>query len=172
MLNQNNTAMKTKRSTKKRVITIAASLLVASSMLFADGETAEVYLSGKTNTPAGDYVVQATDDLYYFQGKVYEVYRVDYEDPLLNMKIAVNIEGNCTSFVAYNGQFTFFYNCNKNGFGVRKVMFANPWVKDQFSSDEFHCQTILKNQKKMEKKEAIGIVASYVPMLYRWENSI
>lgn len=172
MLNLNIIAMKTKRSNKKSVITIAALLLFACSMLYADGETTNVYLSGKTNTPAGDYVVQATDALYYFQGKVYEVYRIDYEDPRLNMKIAVNIEGNCTSFVAYNGQFSFFYNCNKYGFGVRKVMFANPWVKDQFSSDEYYCQTILKNQKRIEKKEAIGIVASYVPMLYRWGNSI
>jgi hypothetical protein len=25
-------------------------------------------------------------------------------------------------FVAYSGEFMFFYNCNKHGFGVRKVM--------------------------------------------------
>lgn len=163
--------MKPNRSTKKRVMTVAASLLVATIMLYADGGTTEVYLSGTTNTPAGDYVVQSTDALYYFQGKEYDVYRVDYDDPSLNMKIAVNNEGNCTSFVAYNGQFSFFYNCNKYGFGVRKVMFSNPWVKDQFSPDEYYSQSILKCQKKIEKIEAIRIVASYVPMLYRWDIS-
>ena len=155
----------------KRVKTVAVLLIAVSALLYADGETSEVYCSGTTNTPAGDYVVQTTDARYYFQGKEYEVYRIDYEDPGLNMKIAVNTDGNCTSFVAYNGQFSFFYACNKYGFGVRKVMFANPWVKDQFSSEKYHYQTIIKKQKRIEKKEAIAIVASFVPLLYRWDIS-
>jgi len=161
--------MKTNTSALKKVMMITASLFLASAVLLADGETSEVYLSGNSNSFAGDFVVQTTNDLYHFQGREYEVYKVSYDHPGMNMKIAVNMEGKCNSFVVYNGQYSFFYNCNKYGFGVRKVMFADPWVKDQFSPDEYQMQTILKDQKKIEKKDAISLLASYVPQLYRRE---
>ena len=84
----------------------------------------------------------------------------------MNMKIAVNTtNGKCKSFVAYNGEFMFFYNCNKHGFGVRKVMFSNPWVKDGFNAQQFHDQSVLMKDRKVEKKEAVGMIAAYVPQL-------
>ena len=149
----------------KRVTTIVISLCLSTTFAFADGETTEVFLSGTSNTPAGDYVVQTTSDIFHFQGSEYEVYRVYYDDPEMNMKIAVNTDGKCTSFVAFNGEFMFFYNCNKHGFGVRKVMFSNPWVKDAFDARQFHDQTVLMKKKRVEKKQAVGLIASYVPQM-------
>ena len=149
----------------KRVTTIVISLCLSTTFAFADGETTEVFLSGTSNTPAGDYVVQTTSDIFHFQGSEYEVYRVYYDDPEMNMKIAVNTDGKCTSFVAFNGEFMFFYNCNKHGFGVRKVMFSNPWVKDAFDAQQFHDQTVLMKKKRVEKKQAVGLIASYVPQM-------
>lgn len=150
----------------RRVMTVVVALCVSATFAFADGETTEVYLTGTTNTPAGDFVVQPTTDMFHYQGREYEVYRVYYDDPSMNMKIAVNNDGKCTSFVAYNGEFMFFYNCNKHGFGVRKVMFSNPWAKDAFSAQQFHDQTVLLKQKRIEKKQAVGLIASYVPQLH------
>jgi len=149
----------------KRVTTIVISLCLSTTFAFADGETTEVFLTGTSNTPAGDYVVQSTSDIFHFQGSEYEVYRVYYDDPEMNMKIAVNTDGRCTSFVAFNGEFMFFYNCNKHGFGVRKVMFSNPWVKDAFNAQQFHDQTVLMKKKRVEKKQAVGLIASYVPQM-------
>ena len=149
----------------KRVTTIVISLCLSTTFAFADGETTEVFLTGTSNTPAGDYVVQSTSDIFHFQGSEYEVYRVYYDDPEMNMKIAVNTDGKCTSFVAFNGEFMFFYNCNKHGFGVRKVMFSNPWVKDAFDARQFHDQTVLMKKKRVEKKQAVGLIASYVPQM-------
>lgn len=149
----------------KRVTTIVISLCLSTTFAFADGETTEVFLTGTSNTPAGDYVVQITSDIFHFQGSEYEVYRVYYDDPEMNMKIAVNTDGKCTSFVAFNGEFMFFYNCNKHGFGVRKVMFSNPWVKDAFDAQQFHDQTVLMKKKRVEKKQAVGLIASYVPQM-------
>lgn len=149
----------------KRVTTIVISLCLSTTFAFADGETTEVFLTGTSNTPAGDYVVQSTSDIFHFQGSEYEVYRVYYDDPEMNMKIAVNTDGKCTSFVAFNGEFMFFYNCNKHGFGVRKVMFSNPWVKDAFDAQQFHDQTVLMKKKRVEKKQAVGLIASYVPQM-------
>ena len=147
----------------KRVTTIVVTLCLSATFVFADGEATEVFLTGTSNSPAGDYVVQTTSDMFHFQGSEYEVFRVYYDDPEMNMKIAVNIDGKCTSFVAYNGEFMFFYNCNKHGFGVRKVMFSNPWVKDAFDAQQFHDQTILMKKRSVEKKQAVGLIASYVP---------
>ena len=113
----------------KRAMASVVILCASVSFAVADGETTEVFLTGTTNTAAGDFVVQTTNDMFHYQGRAYEVFRVYYDDPDMNMKIAVNTEGKCTSFVAFNGEFMFFYNCNKHGFGVRKVLFSNPWAR-------------------------------------------
>ena len=157
--------MKTKVSFFLKAMASVFALLVVSTFAFADGESTEVFLTGSTNTPAGDYVVQTTSDLFHFQGREYEVFKVYYDDPEMNMRIAVNSEGKCTSFVAYTNEYIFFYNCNKHGFGVRKVMFSNPFTKDEFSPDEFYEQTVLLNQRKIEKKQAVGLIASYLPRM-------
>ena len=158
--------MKTKVGNLNRLAVMAAGLFVFTMFAFADGETTEVFLTGTSNSSAGDFVVQTTNDLFHYQGREYEVYRVYYADPSMNMKIAVNTtDGKCKSFVAFNGEFMFFYNCNKHGFGVRKVMFSNPWVKDGFDAQKFHDQTVLMKDRKVEKKEAVGLIAAYVPQL-------
>ncbi len=157
--------MKTKVGLFNRLTATAVALFVLTVCAFADGETTEVFFSGTSNSSAGDFVVQTTNDMFQFQGRDYEVYRVYYDDPEMNMKIAVNMEGKCTSFVAFNGEFMFFYNCNKHGFGVRKVMFSNPWVKDGFDAQQFHDQSVLMKERKVEKKAAVGLIASYVPQM-------
>ena len=116
-------------------------------------------------TAAGNYTVQSTNDVYHFNGDEYEVFKVYYDNPEMNMKIAVNAEGKCKSFIAFTDTYWFNYNCNKDGFGVRKVMFNNPAVKDQFNPEEYQEQTVLLNQRKIEKKQAIGLIASYLPKL-------
>ena len=149
----------------RKLTTMFVALCVLTTFAFADGETTEVYLTGTSNSSAGDFVVQTTSDMFHYNGLEYEVFRVYYDDPAMNMKIAVNNEGQCTSFVAFNGEFMFFYNCNKHGFGVRKVMFSNPWAKDEFDAQKFHDQTVLMKQRKVEKKQAVGLIAAYVPQL-------
>lgn len=157
--------MKTTVGLIYKLTALAVALFLFLPPVFADGETTEVYLTGTTNSSAGDFVVQTTNDMFHFQGEEYEVFRVYYDDPELNMKIAVNTEGKCESFVAYNGEFIFFYDCNKYGFGVRKVMFSNPWVKDGFDARQFHDQSVLMKQRRVEKKEAVGLIAAYVPIM-------
>jgi hypothetical protein len=154
-----------KVSLLRRLATMVVALCAITTFAFADGEITEVYLTGTSNSPAGDFVVQTTSDMFHYNGREYEVFRVYYDDPAMNMKIAVNNEGQCTSFVAFNGEFMFFYNCNKHGFGVRKVMFSNPWAKDAFDHLQYHDQTVLMKKKKVEKKEAVGLIAAYVPQL-------
>lgn len=148
-----------------RVMAVVAILSVSASLAFADGETSEVYCTGTSNSAAGEYVVQTTNDLFQYQGRDYEVFRVYYDDPEMNMKIAVNTDGKCTSFIAFNEDFMLFYNCNKNGFGVRKVLFSNPWAKEQFNAQQFHDQTVLMKKKSVDKKQAVTLIASYVPQL-------
>jgi len=157
--------MKTTVNELKRFAVITLSLLFVSTGLFADGEITEVYLSGNTNTVAGNYVVAGTDDVYHYMGEEYIVYNVYYDNPRHNMKIAVLDKKNCKSYIAFAENYWFKYDCTREGFGVRKVMFRNPTVKDDFDAQEFHNQSILVKKRRIEKDQAIGLIAAYLPKL-------
>ncbi|MCP4311397.1 MAG: hypothetical protein GY790_09060 [Bacteroidetes bacterium] len=157
--------MKTKANLLRRIAIATLSLMFISSAVFADGEANEVFLSGTTNTAAGDFVVTGTDDVYHFQGDEYAVFNVYYDNPQHNMKIAV-IEGDdCKSFIAYTKGYWFKYNCTKEGFGVRKAMFSSPNVRDEFNHIEYRDQSVLVKERKIEKDQAIGLIAAYLPKL-------
>lgn len=155
--------MKTQIGLFSRMLTVAVALFMATASVFADGEITDLFTTGTTNTPAGDFVVRTTDDVFHFQGVEYEVFKVYYDDPSINMKIAVNAEGKCNSFVAYSSEYTMFYSCNKDGFGVRKVMFSNPDAHKKFVPEYYKQQTILSKQRKIEKKEAVELIAAFLP---------
>jgi hypothetical protein len=156
--------MKAMKKSIKRIATVALSLMFVSTALFADGTVNEVYLSGTTNTAAGDFVVTGTDDVYHFQGDEYRVYNVYYDNPSHNMKIAV-LENDSESFIAYTNGYWFRYDSSREGFGVRKAMFNSPDVRDGFDHEEFAGQTILVKQRRIDKEQAVGLIASYVPQL-------
>jgi hypothetical protein len=155
--------MKTKVNFITKMMTVTMALVMTTGMVFADGETTDVYATGKTNTPAGDFVVRTTNDVFHFQGAEYEVYKVYYDDPAMNLKIAVNAEGKCKSFIAYTTDYTIFYDCNKYGFGVRKVMFTNPDVQKRFDPREYQQQSVLRKQRKIEKQDAVELIAAFLP---------
>jgi hypothetical protein len=155
--------MKTKVSFITRMMTIALALVMTTGMVFADGEITDVFATGSTNTPAGDFVVRTTNDVFHYQGAVYEVYKVYYDDPAMNMKIAVNAEGKCKSFIAYTKEYTLFYDCSKHGFGVRKVLFSNPEAHKKFDPIEYQHQTVLRKNRKIEKKDAVELIAAFLP---------
>ena len=157
--------MKTTVNNLKRFAAVALSLLFVSTAVFAEGGASEVYLSGTTNTAAGDFVVTGTDDVYHFQGKEYTVYNVYYDNPLHNMQIAVLDEGNCKSYIAYTKEFWFRYDCTRHGFGVRKAMFQSAPIRDGFDAQAFHDQSVLVKERKIEKDQAVGLIAAYLPKL-------
>lgn len=158
--------MKTNNSRWKKMVMLITSLLLVTPLLFADGTMSEIYLTGTTDTPAGVFVVLNSDDVYYFDGHVYQVYEVRYEDHSKDMFIAVHTGADCNSFIACNGEFTFFYSCDEEGFGIRKVMFNNPGVQQAFSPDKFRCQSVLCKKRRTDRKLAIKTVATFVPDLY------
>lgn len=155
--------MKTKVSFISRMFAVAMALVLTTSA-FADGETTDVYTSGScNNVEAGDFTVRTTSDVFNFQGQAYEVYKVYYTDPARNMNIAVNTEGKCKSFIAYNKDYTLFYDCTKEGFGARKIMFSSPSAQQNWDAEEFANQTVLRKDRKMDKKQAIELIAAFLP---------
>lgn len=149
----------------KRFAAAAVAMLFVSAIVFADGEATEVYLSGSTNTAAGDYVVTGTDDVYHYQGQEFQVYNVYYDNPSHNMKIAVLNDANCKSFIAFTDGYWFMYNCTKEGFGVRKAMFTSPLVRDEFDARQYSNQSVLVKTRSIEKDQAVGLIAAYLPKL-------
>lgn len=157
--------MKTKANLLKRIAAVTLSLMFVSSAVFADGEANEVFLTGTTNTAAGDFVVTGTDDVYHYQGQVFDVYNVYYDNPQHNMKIGVLDTDNCKTYIAYTKGYWFKYSCTKEGFGVRKAMFNSPTIRDGFNHLEYHDQTVLVKTRKIEKDQAVGLIAAYLPKL-------
>ena len=157
--------MKTTVNYLKRFAAVTLALLFVSTAVFADGKSSEIYVSGTTNTDAGDFVVTGTDNVYHYQGDEYTVYNVYYDNPKHNMKIAVLEEGTCKSYIAFTNDYWFRYNCTKDGFGVRKAMFNSPTIRDGFNAKEYRDQTILVKTRKIEKDQAVGLIAAYLPKL-------
>ena len=157
--------MKTTVNYLKRFAAVTLALLFVSTAVFADGEASEIYMSGTTNTAAGDFVVTGTDDVYHFQGEEYSVYNVYYDNPKHNMKIAVLDEGDCKSYIAFTDGYWFMYNCTKEGFGVRKAMFNSAAVRDGFDARQYSHQTVLVKKKSIERDQAVGLIAAYLPKL-------
>lgn len=155
--------MKTKVSLISRLVMMAVALLMTTTIVLADGETTDMYTSGTSISEAGNFVVRTTNDIFHFQGQEYEVYKVYYDNPAMNLKIAVNAEGKCKSFIAYTKEYTMFYDCTKNGFGVRKVMFSNPDAHKAFNHEKFQEQTVLRSKRRIDKKQAVELIACFLP---------
>ena len=69
-------------------------------------------------------------------------------------------------YCAFSDDFnTVFYNCDKNGFGARKIMFTNPDAQNKFDCAQYQKQTVLQEQDRIQKKVAIDLIATYVPGL-------
>jgi hypothetical protein len=158
--------MKTKIGFISGMLTIAMALVMTTGTVYADGGTTDVYATGATYTSAGDYVVRTTSDVYHFQGEEYEVYKVYYDDPSMNVNIAVNKGGKCNSFIAFAKDYTVFYDCTKDGFGVRRIMFASPEAQKEFDCIQYQKQTVLRKQRKIEKKDAVTTIAAFLPSMH------
>jgi len=157
--------MKTIINNLKKFAAVSLSLMFVSTVMFAAGEASEVYLSGTTNTSAGNFVITGTDDIYHYQGDEYKVYNVYYDNPQHNMKIAVLNEGNCKCYIAYTDSYWFRYNCTRDGFGIRKAMFRSSTVRDVFDANAYHNQSVLVKSRKIDKDQAVGLIAAYLPKL-------
>lgn len=149
----------------KSLALLSLSFFFVSATLFAEGEANEVYLSGKSLTNAGDFVVTASEEVYHFQGNEYQVYDVYYDNPMHNMKIAVLEEGPCRSYIAYTDNYWFRYGCTKDGFGIRQALFNSAAVRDGFDAEEYHDQTVMLKKRRIERDEAVGLIAAYMPRL-------
>lgn len=157
--------MKTNAKLIRRISLVTFSLVFVSATMFAEGDVREAYLTGTSNTAAGDYVITATEDVYHFNGDEFQVYEVYYDNPSHNMKIAIPNDEKCHSLIALSEGTWFIYHCTKEGFGVRKALFSSTALRDQYNANEYQDQTILVKTKKIDKDEALGLVAAYLPRL-------
>jgi len=143
---------------KKLVLVILISVM---SLFAGINSMANTILLSGTSIEYGDYVVTDSEDIYYFMGKEYEVYNVMYDNPAANMKIGVNGK----EYIAYSKDFIFFYECNRNGFGIRKVLFNSEEIRNLYNEKEFSKQTILCPERKIDNLKALGLITLYVPKL-------
>jgi len=148
-----------------RTVTAIIALSLFTLSTFAEGDSPDVYLTGKTAETENSFIVIPSDEIFNFQGKEYEVYKVTYDNPTMNMKIAVLNEDRHHSFVAYTADFTIFYECTREGFGSRKILFANPDAMLSFNPNKYSEQLVLDKSRKVTRKHGIELIAGYVPSM-------
>ncbi|MGM0475290.1 MAG: hypothetical protein ACQERV_14190 [Bacteroidota bacterium] len=161
--------MKTRKNDLMRMTAAAITLFFAATLSLAAGSGGggEVFLSGSTNTSSGEFVVTSTDKVYHYMGDTYEVYTVEYDNQQSVLHVAVKNGSDCDSFIMYNDHYWFLYECTRDGFGLRRVMFASKKAKDNFELDghEFHKQSIMVGDTQIEKEEAVRLIAVHFPKL-------
>jgi len=115
-----------------------------------------------TTKNCGDFVITSSEDIYYFQGREYEVYTIYYDSVWMNFKIGVH--PNQKQYVAYSKDFTMFFEKDKNGFGVRKIWFTSPEAQTYYDSKFYSMQQVI-GSRHIDPCIAIKLIAVYVPMM-------
>jgi len=111
-----------------------------------------------------DEIIFSIDDIeetYYYNGNEYDVFIVNYGNNALKLKIGVY--DNC--YIAFNNEHTIFYNCDSNGFGVRRLLSHSPSALKKLDARKFQKQTILIKKGDVSMLDALGLIACYYPEL-------
>lgn len=138
-------------------------LFATSAMTNAMNDGPGEYARGTSNSKAGDYTINTSDELYHFQGEIYNVYQVNYQNSSMDVKIAVSNNKKENVFVAYGESYTIFYDCGKEGFGAKRVLFANPQAQLEFNPNILMKQFVLLKKHKVKDIEAIQLIAASLP---------
>lgn len=132
---------------------------------YARTDNPDVYMTGKTVEAETNFIVVPSEEVFHFQGMEYEVYKVTYDNPALNCKIAVRQVDRRNVFVAYTNMYTIFYEAGSNGFGPRKILFANPDAQLSFNPNKYSDQQVLDRNRSVSRKRGIELIAGYLPAM-------
>jgi len=157
--------MKTRNLFAERILLIVMILALGANTIQAASDKPDAPIKGNSTPEAGEYEVRPSSELFFFQGEAYNVYKVFYDCPSMNMNIAVKEGKKCNSYIAYTGEYTIFYSCSKKGFGASKVMFAKPGAHLCFNPNIFQKQAVLSKKRHLDPEEAIKLIAASLPAM-------
>ena len=150
---------------KIKTFAVIFTLATSSHFAFAEDKDKNIYTQGISTEAAGDFIVEITDESFFFQDNAYEVYSVSYDNAELNTKIAVNIFSDSYTYIVIGEDYKLFYENSEEGFGVRRVKFANLDANERFDAMEFSEQSILSETRQRFKKKTIDLIISNLPDL-------
>lgn len=156
--------MKTNHIITRNIVIMMAMLLIPLSS-YASKDNPDVYMTGKTVETETNFIVVPSEEVFHFQGQEYEVYKVTYDNPALNCKIAVRQVDRRNVFVAYTNTYTIFYEAGSNGFGPRRILFANPDAQLSFNPNKYSDQQVLDRNRHVSRKHGIELIAGYLPAM-------
>ena len=116
-------------------------------------------LSGVAKT-GEKYEIYLSEEKYKFNGNSYDVYVVKYEEH--SIKIGVNGK----SYLVLGEDLIIFYKYTGENFGLYKVLFNNPEVKETLDHNEYRRQTELM-KKELSVIETITIIVENFPLLLK-----
>jgi len=105
------------------------------------------------------YKIVLTEETYPYNGKIYEVYKVNYKNK--SVKICVYKD---KSFIVLDKDIVIIYGYTSGNFGMIRILFNNREAQKNIDHIEYRRQTEL-NKKKMNTIEAITLIVDNFPLL-------
>jgi hypothetical protein len=140
-------------------------LAVAITSTFAYSDGPGIVAAGSSTNNAGLYWILETNETFHFQGEEYRVYKVKYDNSEMDVRIAVNQELDCNRYIAYTKDYTIFYDCSKEGFGVKRVMFAKRDSHLSFNPNVYLDQAVLTKKRRIQEDVALSLIAATLPAM-------
>ena len=124
---------------------------------------------GKTYTSFGKYKIEVDDTYMMVNGKQHKPYVITYENSNLEMRVAIDLEGEKKIYYVLSDVLSVKYVSNRKYFGVEKL--GNSLENDGYTTsesalnrDQYFHQRILSKVQDWDS-DNLGLVAAFYPML-------
>lgn len=130
----------------------------------------QLELTGDSNTEMGMFSITEQSPVTV-KGQNVRAFELKYENSEQPITVLLDENKKSKNYIVRSKNLEIRYECKKNSFGARYVSgkFAkfDPVVNGYFlNSEELKRQEILSN-KELSEKEALGIIASFFPQLFK-----
>jgi len=126
---------------------------------------------GMTNTPFGNYTIEAKDEPVMLAGEKVKSYRISYDKSPLKVIVYVDREKNCKNYVVVSESLSVMYTCNGAYFGVNRL--DEKYGKEGLSTIESEVNRMNYLHQKIiargyqDELDATKLIAAFYPDLVK-----
>jgi len=151
----------------KNIVLTSALFLLISLTTFAS----QVVFQGNSNSPFGDYTIEAMDSPMPFKERVLDLYKITYERNGVTVLVAIDQMDKCKKYYVLSEKLPIQYECNGVYFGVKLLdndLLYNgfPITLDLVNKEAFYSQRVLA-RGVTETMDHLNLIAAYYPGLYK-----
>lgn len=157
---------------KKLILTIMKRFFFAGLLVLAISTASfgrELIANGKTHTVLGDYKIEVADEWMTINNEQFRTYVISYENTPMEVKVVVVPGKKCKDFIVLSDQLSIKYVCNKDYFGVEKLLEPVNGFKtsdENLNRNEYFHQRVITTGGNTEDDNA-RMIAAFFPMLLK-----